>query len=185
MTRTQFYTATSLDGFLATTDHSLDWLFTQDQDPAGPLNYREFIAGVGALAMGSRTYEWILGHEFPTGDLTAGSWPYEQPAWVFTTRDLPAVPGADLRFVRGDVQPVHREMVDAAAGRNVWVVGGGELVGRFADHGLLHDVLVMIAPVTLGAGPPLLPRRLDLSLQEVARNGDFACARYTVGGASG
>jgi dihydrofolate reductase len=60
-------------------------------------------------------------------------------------------------------------------------VGGGDLVGQFADAGLLDEVLVTIAPVTLGAGAPLLPRRVELRLEEVARNGDFACARYTVG----
>ena len=71
-------------------------------------------------------------------------------------------------------------MVEAAGGKNVWVVGGGDLVGQFADAGLLDDVLVTIAPVTLGAGAPLLPRRLELRLEEVGRNGDFAVARYSV-----
>jgi dihydrofolate reductase len=180
VTRTQFYTATTLDGFIATEDDSLDWLLTREQDSDGPLNYGAFIAGVGALAMGATTYEWILGHEYAGGELTREKWPYEQPCWVFTHRDLPAVPGADLRFVRDDVRPVHRELVAAAGDRNVWVVGGGDLVGQFADHGLLDELLVMIAPVTLGAGRPLLPRRLELALVEVGRNGEFAAARYTV-----
>jgi len=57
MTRTQYYTATSLDGFIATTENSLDWLFTRAQDQDGPMNYGEFIADVGAVAMGSTTYE--------------------------------------------------------------------------------------------------------------------------------
>ena len=63
MARTQYYTATSLDGFIATSEHSLDWLFTRQQDESGPMNYGEFIAEVGALAMGSTTYEWIIDHE--------------------------------------------------------------------------------------------------------------------------
>ena len=82
--------------------------------------------------------------------------------WVFTSRSLPGVPGADVRFVRGDVRPVHRQMAEAAAGRNVWLVGGGELVGQFHDHGLLDEIVVQITPVTLGAGrgAPLLPRAI-------------------------
>ena len=112
MSRTQFYTATSLDGFIATPENSLDWLLTRQQDRAGPMNYAEFIAGVGALAMGSTTYEWILAHEFGGEDLADGKWPYRQPCWVFTHRDLPVVPGADIRFVRDDVVPVHAAMVD-------------------------------------------------------------------------
>jgi dihydrofolate reductase len=62
----------------------------------------------------------------------------------------------------------------------VWIVGGGDLAGQFAEAGLLDEVIVYIAPVTLGAGAPLLPRRIELRLEELARNGDFACARYSV-----
>jgi dihydrofolate reductase len=75
---------------------------------------------------------------------------------------------------------VHRDMVDAAGDRNVWIVGGGNLAGQFADAGLLDEVLAMIAPVTLGGGAPLLPRRVELRLEELGRNGDFACARFSV-----
>ncbi len=179
MTRTQYYTATSLDGFIATTEHSLDWLFTREQDANGPMNYHEFIADVGAVAMGSTTYEWILDHE-SKGGAQDFRWPYDQPCWVFTHRELSAVPGADIRFVRDNVAGVHAQVVEAAGGRNVWIVGGGDLAGQFADAGLLDDVFVYIAPVTLGAGAPLLPRHLELQLEEVARNGDFVCARYVV-----
>ena len=179
MTRTQYYTATSLDGFIATTGHSLDWLFTREQDANGPMNYDEFIADVGAVTMGSTTYEWILDHE-SKGGTQDFRWPYDQPCWVFTHRELRAVPGADIRFVRDDVASVHAQMVEVAGDRNVWIVGGGDLAGQFADAGLLDDVFVYIAPVTLGAGAPLLPRHLELTLEEVARNGDFTCARYSV-----
>jgi dihydrofolate reductase len=68
----------------------------------------------------------------------------------------------------------------AAGGRNVWIVGGGDLVGQFADEGLLDEVIVQFAPVTLGGGAPLLPRRLELRLEEAGRNGDFVSARFSV-----
>ena len=65
-------------------------------------------------------------------------------------------------------------MVAAAGDGNVWIVGGGDLVGQFHDAGLLDQVVVGIAPVTLGAGAPLLPRRIEgLRLVEVARNGQM------------
>jgi dihydrofolate reductase len=177
---TQYYTATSLDGYIADENHSLEWLFVQNQDRAGPLNYDDFIAAVGALAMGSTTYEWILDHEFQDQDPAGWTWPYEQPTWVFSSRELRPVPKADLRFVRGDVASVHPDLVEAAGGKNVWIVGGADLAGQFADAGLLDEVIVYIAPVALGRGAPLLPRRRDLRLEELAQNGDFACARYTV-----
>jgi dihydrofolate reductase len=177
---TQYYTATSLDGFLADENHSLDWLFPRDQDREGPLNYASFIAEAGALAMGSTTYEWILGHEFKDRDPREWKWPYDIPSWVFTHRELPVVPDAAITFTRGDVAAVHVEMVDAAAGRNIWIVGGGDLAGQFGEAGLLDEVIVYIAPVTLGAGARLLPRRLELRLEETARNGDFITARFAV-----
>jgi dihydrofolate reductase len=180
VTLTRYYTATSLDGFIADESHSLDWLFTRDQDREGPLNYGEFIAGVGALAMGSTTYEWLLAHEYAGKDPSEWRWPYEQPSWVFTHRELTPFPGADIRFTSAEIATVHAEMVDAAGGRHVWIVGGGDLAGQFADAGLLDEVIVYIAPVTLGRGAPLLPRTLELRLEELARNGDFACARYSV-----
>jgi dihydrofolate reductase len=68
--------------------------------------------------------------------------------------------GADIRFVRGDVEPVHREMAEAANGRNIWIVGGGDLAGQFYDRGLLDEIHVQICSVTLGAGKPLLPRKI-------------------------
>jgi len=177
---TQYYTASTLDGFIADPDNSLEWLFTRRSEDNGPLNYEQFFAGVGAMAMGSTTYEWIIDHEFSGKDKADWKWPYDIPCWVFTHRDLPKIPDSGIVFASGDVGAVHGEMVEAADGRNVWVVGGGDLAGQFADVGLLDEVIVTIAPVTLGAGAPLLPRRLELKLEEAARSADFACTRYSV-----
>lgn len=173
MSLTQYYTATSLDGFIADERHSLDWLFTRNQDRAGPLNYDAFYAAVGAVAMGSTTYEWILDHDNER-------WPYDVPAWVFTHRELRHVAGARVTFTTGDVRNVHGALKQAAGDRNVWIVGGGDLAGQFAEAGLLDEVIVYVAPVTLGAGAPLLPRRVELRLEETARNGDFVTVRYAV-----
>jgi len=177
---TQYYTAATLDGFIADPNNSLDWLFTRQREPGGPMNYEAFIAQVGALAMGATSYEWILDHEFAGKEPAEWKWPYMLPGWVFTHRQLPVVPDARIEFTSGDVGPVHERMVEAAGGRNVWIVGGGDLAGQFADAGLLDEVIVKIAPVTLGAGAPLLPRRVELRLEELARNGDFAAARLSV-----
>lgn len=156
--KTQYYTAVTLDGFIATLDDSLDWLFPLGD--IGTTSYPEFIRGVGALAMGSATYEWMLKHVVGPEADHAEPWPYTQPVFVFTSRTLPLVPGADIRFVRGDVRPVHTQMAAAAGGKNVWLVGGGELVGKFYDQGLLDEMFVQVGSVTLGSGKPLLPRAI-------------------------
>jgi dihydrofolate reductase len=179
---TQYYTATSIDGFIADEQNSLDWLFQFGEADGMEEDYPRFIADVGALAMGSTTYEWIAEHTGFLDDPT--KWEYDLPTWVFSSRVLPRPDGPDIRFVSGDVGPVHAEMVEAAAGRNVWLVGGGELVGQFHDQGLLDEVLLGVASVFLGAGAPLLPRRVvtpPLQLVEARAYGTaFVTLRYTV-----
>jgi len=183
---TQYYTASSIDGFIADSDNSLDWLFQFGESGEISQEYSRFIAEVGALAMGSTTYEWILRHSNLLAD--PAQWSYPMPTWVFSSRELPPVDGADIRFVSGDVRPVHAAMVRAAAGKNLWLVGGGDLVGQFTDHGLLDEIILGMAPVMLGSGAPLLPRRITnppLKLVDVRMaDGAFAMLRYRVGGAA-
>lgn len=180
--KTQYYIAASVDGYIADRNNSLDWLF---QFASGPGDgYGEFMRNVGAMAMGSTTYEWLLDHEILKDPQRPKPWPHRDPTWVFTTRTLPQIPGANLRFVRGDVRPVHREMVEAAGGKNVWLLGGGDLVGQFHDAGLLDELIVTIASVTLGGGAPLLPRAIvapPLRLVSATQMGEgFAQLRYEV-----
>ncbi len=86
--------------------------------------------------------------------------------------------------MQGDVAPVHRDMLAAAGGLNIWIVGGGELVGQFYDARLLDEIIVTIASATLGAGKPLLPRRIvgsSLQLASAERlNTGFVQLRYDV-----
>lgn len=156
--KTQYYTASSVDGFIADPNDSLDWLF-----PLGDIeetSYPAFIREVGALAMGSTTYEWMLRHLVGPDAERRQPWPYQVPTYVFTSRTLPSVPDADIRFVRGDVRPVHTAMAAAATGKNVWIVGGGDLAGQFHDEGLLDEIFVQFGSVTLGAGKQLFPRKI-------------------------
>jgi dihydrofolate reductase len=182
MPKTVYYAAASLDGFIADADDSLSWLFVQEQDRNGFLCYDTFFAGIGALVMGRTTYEWLRSHSAEVTAETGSAWPYDIPTWVLTSRSLSGVEGADVRFASGDVRTVHADMLAAAEGRDLWVVGGGDLAGQFADAGLLDEVITYIAPVTLGTGRPVLPRRLALRLIETGRNGAFVCSRHKVVG---
>lgn len=167
---TIYYTGCSLDGFIATTDHSLDWLTSRDIDEEGPMHYGAFRERIGSCVMGATTWQWILDHDDdPWGDL---------PTWVMTHRDFEPV--AAVTFTADPVEEVHAAALEAAAGKDVWLVGGGDLVGQFHDAGLLDEVWIQYAPVTLGAGAPVLPRHVELRLEEVERNRDFACLRHSV-----
>jgi dihydrofolate reductase len=184
--KTQYFTATSLDGFIATEDDSLEWLF-----PLGDLNqssYPAFIAEVGALAMGSATYEWMLRNAALMAAETGSAWPYTQPTWVFSSRKLPSIEGADIRFVQGEVSKIHADMRSAAGAKNIWIVGGGDLAGQFFDAGLLDELIIQIGSATLGKGKPLFPRRVlspVLRLESVRQMGaGMAELRYAVGNAT-
>jgi dihydrofolate reductase len=185
--KVQYFTATTLDGFIADADNSLDWLFVVERDEADA-SWDEFIGGVGAMAMGATTYEWVLGHE-PEMLESPDRWRAyyaDRPCWVFTHRELPRIPGIDLRFVQGEVRPAYDEIVAALEdlpGDHLWVVGGGDLVGQFDDAGLLDEIRLGVTPVTLGSGAPVLPRRITserLRLRSVARSGQMVNLVYDV-----
>lgn len=181
---TIYYTAATLDGFLATPDHSLDWLFEVPGSDDAEAVIPDVTGSVGALVMGSSTYEWVVGHEHLVDHPERWrEWYGDRPAWVLTSRTLPALAGADIRFARGPVEQVHAEMVDGAGDRDLWLMGGGDVAGQFADAGLLDRLVVTIAPVTLGSGAPLLPRVIGadrLALTGVERFGQFAQLTYDV-----
>ncbi|GAO03697.1 dihydrofolate reductase family protein [Anaeromyxobacter sp. PSR-1] len=178
-TKTRYYVAATLDGFIADPDGGLGWLMAFNDAEGVEADYQAFVGEVGALAMGAATYEFVLGEGM--------AWPYEgRPTWVFTHRALPAIPGADLRFTSaagGALDAVHDEMVRAARGRDVWLVGGGKLAAQFAARGLLDELQVSVVPVVLGAGVPLLPAALPgtLALTELKRFGrGLVQLRYAV-----
>ncbi|WP_068251529.1 dihydrofolate reductase family protein [Janibacter corallicola] len=184
---TIYCTATSLDGYIADDGESLSWLFAtpgHDTDPQGrygdgeSLDFDQFLPTVGALVCGASTYAWV--HRELTADGQDFVWPYEQPSWVVTHRDLDLPDG--VRAFAGDVRDLHAVMTEAAAGKDLWVVGGGDLAGQFADVGLLDKVWVHLNPVTLGAGKPLLPRRLRLHRERIERDGQFTAMLFDVVG---
>jgi dihydrofolate reductase len=164
MSKAQYYCAMSLDGYIAEADDTLAWLMryegSYDGAEAEPIkgSYDRFYEGVGALVMGSVTYEFILDHE-----AESGTWPYAgKPTWVLSTRDLPVLEGegVDVRIADAAVPELYDEMIAAAGDRHLWVVGGGNVASQFADEGLLDELLVTVVPVVLGTGKPLFDRRL-------------------------
>ncbi len=168
---TVYFTASSLDGFIVDDAGSLDWLLSRDVDTRGPFGYEAFIEGVGALVMGSATYQWLVANQ-------PGPWMYEQPSWVLTHRRGIVVDGHPVRTFCGDVAALHPRLLSAAAHADVWVVGGGDVAAQFVAAGLVDELIVSYAPCSLGTGQPVLPVRSEWRLAETAVNGDFVCARW-------
>ena len=155
--KVQYFAASTLDGFIATEDDSLEWLFALGE--LDNSSYPTFIANVGALVMGSATYEWMLNNAEQVVAETGSAWPYTQPTWVFSSRKLPLIDGADIHFVQGEVRPVYSEIKSIIEDKNIWIVGGGELAGQFYDANLLDELIIQIGSVTLAKGKALFPRR--------------------------
>jgi dihydrofolate reductase len=169
MTKVQYFTACTTDGYIADENNSLDWLFEVPHDE-GDEYWDQWFPSVGGLAMGATTYEWMVEHDGMVDSPDQWSRYYgDRPGWVFTHRDLPLIPGVDITFVEGDVRQAYGEMTEKLSGANLWVMGGGDLVGQFHDVGLLDEIILGMTPVTLGRGAPLLPRRItskQLSFQK-------------------
>ncbi|OBA88540.1 deaminase [Mycolicibacterium elephantis] len=168
---TVYYTASSLDGYIVDESDSLDWLTSRDIDQAGPFNYDTFIKSIGAIVMGSATYEWIVKNQ-------PGQWMYEQPSWVLTSRPHIVVDGHPVQTHHGGVTELHPTLVSAADGKDVWVVGGGNIAAQFVAEGLIDEMIVSYAPCSLGGGSRVLPIRSEWVLSESAVNRDFVCARW-------
>jgi dihydrofolate reductase len=168
MGRVRYYCASTLDGFIAESDDTIDWLTgyepvggyagASEEEATMPDAYERFYADIGALVSGSVTYEFVA-RQLENGT----EWPYAgKPCWVLTSRHLPVIEGdeVDIRFVRGDVRDLCDDMMRSAAGKDLWVVGGGNLASQFADNRLLDEVVVTVVPVALGRGKPLFDRRV-------------------------
>lgn len=162
MSLVRYYAAATLDGYIAESDDTLDWLLSYEgefegaESDQGQAGYESFYDGIGALVMGSVTYEWVLAH--------VKGWPYAgKPTWVLSTRDLERPDGedVDVRVVDAQAPELIDEMRSAAGERDIWIVGGGNVASQFADHGLLDRVEVTVVPVVLGDGKPLFDRRLS------------------------
>jgi dihydrofolate reductase len=109
---------------------------------------------VGALVMGSATYEWVVRNH-------PGGWMYEQPSWVLTHRPNIIAEGHAVQTFDGDVAELHPKLIVDAAGKDVWVVGGGNVAAQFVTAGLVDEMIVS-----------------EWALVDSTVNGDFVCARW-------
>jgi dihydrofolate reductase len=144
--RVQYLLAASLDGFIAEEDGSLGWLFQFGGAGKGEESpVAAFLRTVGAIAMGSTTYQWLLDADY---------WDYgDTPVWVFTSRgEMKRFEGSDIRFVEGRPADFIDDMREAAGDKVVWLMGGGNLADQFVEDKLLDDLLLTVAPVVLSKG---------------------------------
>ena len=143
MPRLRVFIACSLDGFIAGPNDELDWL--AGDDGAAEDTFTPFLAQIGALLMGRRTYDVVLGLD---------GWPYgDIPLLVATSKPLVAT-RASVRAVGGSIAELVAQAKQAAGERDVYI-DGGALIRSALDAGLIDDMVVTLIPIVLGSGLPL------------------------------
>ncbi|CDG22379.1 conserved protein of unknown function [Xenorhabdus poinarii G6] len=172
MSKLVYYVASSMDGYIATQQHQLDWLenFTLGDD-ATP--YDDFYQTIGAVIMGRETYHWIIKN-------ASGDWPYQNiPAFIMTSRDLPIPPGLDITLVQGEARVIAAQAKCASRGQNVWLVGGGKTAAYFAEAGELQQLFITTIPVFIGSGVEVLPVSHNVNVtpkvQRILQSGAIEC----------
>jgi riboflavin biosynthesis pyrimidine reductase len=171
-----WYTAMSMDGRIASADHSLEFL-DMISGP-GANDFDEFIATVDGVLVGAATLRWLVrhGHRWPHDDL---------PTWLVSHDEALA------ESVRPTRAPLVRvaggltgaiEMMEQSGRRRVWLAGGGSIAAQVLELDRLDEVVATIAPTALGSGPALfdgsrLPSR-TFDLIECRSIGSWARLRW-------
>jgi dihydrofolate reductase len=166
------FTAVSLDGYIATEEHNLDWLFAVEGE--GDNGVSRFYDTVDTLLIGRTTYDWIMEQE-------NGEFPYkDRECYVFSRSEKGNT--EYVTFTNEDTASFV-ERLKSKDGKNIWLVGGGVLLQSFLQERLLDEIIVTVAPIILGRGIPLF-RDLDfqtsLSLREITRYNQFVELHYDV-----
>lgn len=141
------YIAISLDGYIARPDGGIDWL-NKYESGGEDYGYAEFMKRIGTVVMGGKTYRQVLG-------FGEGAMP-DVETYVITRQGLDNPSGPSVHAYSGSMTALV-EQVKAASDRDIWLMGGGEIVRLFARERLIDELMIFVVPVLLGEGIPLFP----------------------------
>ena len=166
------YIATSLDGYIATDEHNLDWLFSVEGD--GDNGFSKFYETVDTFLIGRTTYDWIMEQE-------EGNFPYKgKECYVFSRTEINN--NDYVTFVNENIVQFSRNLQNRD-GKNIWIVGGGELLCTFINERLVDELIITIAPVLLGKGIPLFKKnkfQTNLTLKKITPYNQLVELHYDV-----
>ncbi|HET9713452.1 MAG TPA: dihydrofolate reductase family protein [Pyrinomonadaceae bacterium] len=154
--------ATSADGYIARPDGDLEWL-TSRPAPKGFYGINAFMKSVDTMLLGRKTYEASLsmGAKFPSKDRYI----------VFSRHARPADAPSNVEFVNDEIGPFISSLRQQP-GKDIWLMGGGELIASFLDEHAIDELVISMVPVFIGDGIPLIARRhrhTPLELHSVER----------------
>ena len=155
--------ATSADGFIARRDGSVDWL--DRPRPKGDYGMGEFFKSIDTIIMGRKTYDFAAGYSKKGGSGLFGSGLY----YVFTHNPPKSkLKNENIEFVNEPIKPFASKL-RKTKGKDIWMMGGGEIIASFLDAGELDEFIVHVIPVFIGEGIPLIaPRKRTVQLSLVS-----------------
>ncbi|MGH1567925.1 MAG: dihydrofolate reductase family protein [Nitrosopumilus sp.] len=166
MTKILAYIASSLDGYVAREDGSIDWLPESSES-----SYETFYKSVDTVIMGKTTYDQVL---------TFGEYPYkDKKSFVFTRTSKDN--DDNVEFV-SDVEKFVKDGFPGA-GENIWLVGGAKTILSFLKLGVVDEIIITIIPVLLGTGISLfqnVKNKIDLELINTGKYGQLVDLHYKV-----
>ncbi|MFZ4582383.1 MAG: dihydrofolate reductase family protein [Paludibacter sp.] len=147
MSKVILYIASSIDGFIARENGSLDWLDNLPNPDSIDHGYNELLADIDTIIMGRKTYEVLLGFGF--------DWPYLNKKTYIVSRNTELIISTPNTFLVNDELSAFTHQIKLSNSKNCWLVGGGELVHFYLNNNLVDKIIISIAPVILGVGIPL------------------------------
>jgi dihydrofolate reductase len=147
--------ATSADGYVARPNGNLDWL-SERPKPKGFYGLPEFERSTDAKILGRKTFDRSvqLGARFSA----------DAVRYVFSRRPPPASVPPGVRFVTEPIGTFAKRL-GAQSGKNIWMMGGGEIIGSFLDQGAIDEFIITVMPIFIGEGIPLVaPRHRHVAL---------------------
>lgn len=169
MKKIKLYIAASLDGFIARQDHSLDWLdaLSDAQPEDTDYGYQAFYDSIDVVLLGRSTYDVVVGFDV--------DWPYSNTqAFVFSRSAEVKITTPQTQLVQEDLK-TYVPKLKQQEGKDIWLIGGGQLITSFLNEGFIDEIIISIAPVILGDGIPLFantPKETKLKLHETQHFGN-------------
>jgi len=146
MRKIKLYIATSIDGYIASKDGSIDWLNDPTWElPGEDFGYTDFMQSIDTTLMGNKTYQQVIGFDVP--------WPYSDYRNIVFTRKETAL-DSKVEFHTGDI-PQYVKALKTESGKDIWLIGGSEINGILLDAGLIDEIRLTMIPIVLGNGIPL------------------------------
>jgi dihydrofolate reductase len=152
MQKVVLYIAASIDGFIARPDGNLDWLDNLPNPDQIDHGYKDFLATIGTIIMGRATYEKLLSFGL--------DWMYAGINTYVVTHNKNYVVNTPATFVLHENLPEFTRNLQQSSSKDIWLVGGGEIVSYFLQHQLLDRIILSVIPIVLGEGIPLFPQKI-------------------------